>query len=335
MLRPSEKPEQSGDSFSFVEVQYGTALGGVTDLEIPADGLNLYAAAYDDDAVTAFARDASDGSLAILATYLDGVAGIDGLDGASSIAVRDQLDLAFVAGQLEDRIAVFNRDPADGTLYSSQALANGSSGIEGLVGPSSVVATPDGKFLYAAAEFENAVVVFRIDALDFGDAPAPYPTLLAADGARHDYVPDAPFLGSAPDADPDGLPSADATADDLASLADEDGVVFLDPLVPGAVASVEVTVTATASLDAWIDFNADGSWSEAGDQIFDDEALAAGSHTLSFTVPATATSHVSTVARFRVSTAGGLDATGLAADGEVEDHAIVTVPVELTSFRIE
>ena len=323
------------DDFTFIEAQFGTNLGGVAEVKVPTDGLNLYAAANDVDAVTAFARDASDGTLTLLATYLDGSGGIDGLDGASSIAVRDQLDLAFVAGQLEDRIAVFNRDLTDGTLHFSQALANGTDGIEGLIGPSAVVATPDGKFLYAAAEFENAVVVFRIDAFDYGDAPAPYPTLLTDDGARHDYVPGTPFLGSAPDADPDGQPSTGSTGDDVASLSDEDGVVFLDPLEPGASADVMVTVTAAAQLDAWIDFNADGGWSEASDQIFDDVTLAAGNHTLSFTVPMTATPNVSTVARFRVSTAGGLDVTGSADDGEVEDHAIVTVPVELESFRVE
>ncbi len=327
--------DATDDDFTFVEARTGTALGGVADVALPEDGLNLYAAAFDDDAVTAFARDASAGNLTLLATYVDGVDGFEGLDGALSIALRSQLDLAFVAGQVDNRIAVLARDPADGRLYFSQSLTNGDKVIEGLDGPSAVVATPDGKFLYAAAEFESAVVVFRIDALDFGDAPTPYPTSLGDDGARHDYVPGAPFLGTAPDADPDGLPDSDALGDDLAARADEDGVVFLDPLLPGAVTRVEVIVTAAARLDAWIDFNADGGWGEVDDQIFDDLVLTAGTHILSFTVPATATPNVATFARFRVSSAGGLAPTGTADDGEIEDYALMTVPVELTSFLVE
>jgi 6-phosphogluconolactonase (cycloisomerase 2 family) len=327
--------DPTNDHFGFVEASTGTALGGVADVTLPADGRNLYAAAYDDDAVTAFARDASAGTLSLLATYVDGAGGFEGLDGALSIVLRSQLDLAFVAGQLDNRVAVLARDPDDGRLFFSQALADGEAGIEGLDGPSAVVASPDGRFLYAAAEFESAVVVFRIDALDFGDAPTPYPTTLGADGARHDYVPGAPFLGTAPDADPDGQPASDALGDDLAARPDEDGVVFLDPLLPGAAARVEVTVTAAARLDAWIDFNADGGWGETGDKIFDDLAVAAGTHTLSFTVPVTATPNVATYARFRVSSASGLGAGGAAADGEIEDYALMTVPVELTSFGIE
>ncbi len=326
--------DATNDDFSFVETVSGTALANITDLEAPSDGLSLYATAYDDDAVTAFTR-AIDGTLTLLATYQNGLDDVTGLDGASSIIVRQQLDLAFVAGQLDGAIAVFNRDPSDGTLYFAQKITGVAGVMPTIDGPSAVVASPDGKFLYIAAEFDNSIVVFRIDAYDFGDAPSPYPTTLVDDGARHDLVSGAPSLGSAPDADPDGQPNADATGDDTAAVSDEDGVVFLDPLEPGASVDVVVSVTAAARLDAWIDFNADGSWSEAGDQIFDNVALAIGHQVLSFTVPLTATPHVETVARFRVSTAGDLDPTGSADDGEVEDHAIVTVPVELQSFGIE
>ena len=53
-------------------------------------------------------------------------------------------------------------------------------------------------------------------------------------------------------------------------------------------------------------------------------ALVAGANNLSFAVPATATTNLNTVARFRFATAGGLSFTGLATDGEVEDHAVAT-----------
>ncbi len=77
-------------------------------------------------------------------------------------------------------------------------------------------------------------------------------------------------------------------------------------------------------LNAWLDWNGDGNWTTAGDAIFVNVALAAGANNLTFPVPATATTNLATVSRFRFATAGGLSFTGLAADGEVEDHAVTT-----------
>lgn len=56
---------------------------------------------------------------------------------------------------------------------------------------------------------------------------------------------------------------------------------------------------------------------------------------LTFAVPVSAMAHVTTLARFRLSTSGGLLSTGFAPDGEVEDYQLTTVPVELQSFTIE
>ena len=174
----------------------------------------------------------------------------------------------------------------------------------------------------ADGEVEDYSVVVR--GLDFGDAPAAYSTLLANNGARHVVMPGAPLLGALIDTEADGQPSAGATGDDLAGIDDEDGVAFTSPLIRGQNASVTITASAPGLLNAWLDFNGDGNWTTAGDTIFVDVALAAGANNLTFPVPATAATNLSTVARFRFATAGGLSFTGLAANGEVEDHAVTT-----------
>ena len=80
-------------------------------------------------------------------------------------------------------------------------------------------------------------------------------------------------------------------------------------------------------LDAWIDFNRDGDWLDPGEHIFTnyDLGLGKGERVLPFTIPAGA-SIGDSFARFRVSTAGGLAPTGMANDGEVEDHRVPIVP---------
>ncbi len=182
-------------------------------------------------------------------------------------------------------------------------------------------------------EMEN-VPVDSTQLVDYGDAPEPtYPTNLANDGARHYIVSNGPFLGAIVDAEADGQPDATTTGDDnLDGSDDEDGVVFTSPLIPGLLATVDVTASAPGLLNAWLDFNTNGSWGDTDEQIFQDVPLVAGTNSLSFTVPAGANLAL-TSARFRFSTTGGLTFTGLASDGEVEDYMVsVVVPVELTTF---
>ena len=168
---------------------------------------------------------------------------------------------------------------------------------------------------------------FDVLEIDYGDAPDPtYPTLLASNGASH--LATGVMLGTSRDGELDGQPSADADGDDTTDADDEDGVVFNGLPVPGTAASVDVTVSANGFLNAWVDFNQDGDWLDAEEQIFTDQAVAAGVNTLSFNIPATASTATAPYARFRVDSAGGLTPTGQAADGEVEDHLVQEPPVD-------
>lgn len=156
---------------------------------------------------------------------------------------------------------------------------------------------------------------------DFGDAPDPtYPTLMASNGARHTFD-DITFLGNPPDLEPDGQPDAFATGDDLDGNDDEDGVLFTSPLLIGQVAAVDVEASVEGLLNAWLDFNTDGDWTDGGEQIFTDQPLVAGINSLTFGVPPDAVPGIS-FSRWRFSTERGLSFEGPALSGEVEDHAV-------------
>lgn len=158
---------------------------------------------------------------------------------------------------------------------------------------------------------------FNVLEIDYGDAPDPaYPTLLANSGASH--LATGIMLGSSRDGELDGQPSAAADGDGD----DEDGVVFYGAPIPGTMASVDVTVSASGFLNAWVDFNQDGDWGDAEEQIFTDQAVAAGVNNLSFNIPAAASTAANPYTRFRVDSAGGLSFTGRADDGEVEDYLV-------------
>lgn len=160
---------------------------------------------------------------------------------------------------------------------------------------------------------------------DWGDAPDPtYPTLSgASNGASHTIVPGV-CLGQLIDSEANGQPDPNALGDDLAGVDDEDGIVFLTPLVPGAAAQVQVQASVQGYVSAWIDFNGDGYWwLAASDQVLSDASVPAGITVLPINVPATATPGIQTFARFRFTTqALALSPGGPAPDGEVEDYLV-------------
>ena len=149
--------------------------------------------------------------------------------------------------------------------------------------------------------------------LDFGDAPGAA-TLLEDDGARHVAI--GPRLGLLVDTEADG--SVEVSDESIGD--DEDGVVFGEvQLDNGAVVRVDVSNAPNgAVLDAWFDLNRDETFSP-NEQLFGFRAVTEGSNLLEFELPFGATPGQS-YARFRLSSFGDLAPTGLASDGEVEDH---------------
>lgn len=158
---------------------------------------------------------------------------------------------------------------------------------------------------------------------DFGDAAGPYPTTVANNGAAHSQgVPGSPRLGSTIDYEQDGQLTLQADGDN------DDGVTWSEIRVGQNQAEFVVDVQNApngARLDAWLDFNGDGSWQGGGERIASSLAVVEGNNTVRFSVPADILSG-HTYARFRLSTLGGLSATGIAADGEVEDYQVEVLP---------
>ena len=161
---------------------------------------------------------------------------------------------------------------------------------------------------------------------DFGDAPDTYKTVNASDGARHIRVPEY-YLGATEDSEADGTPGIDDG---------DDGVIFPTMNV-GTTANVSVTASVAQTtgyapndnylgrLYAWIDFNQDGDFADAGEQVVNGLVMTGPyPQAVSITIPAGAMSGA-TWARFRYSTQTGLSYTGQAYNGEVEDYAITLV----------
>lgn len=173
---------------------------------------------------------------------------------------------------------------------------------------------------------------FRIEqdtGVDWGDAPDPsYPTMILSNGARHLLVPGY-GLGAAIDREPDGQPTPNADGDDLSGVPNDEDGVFFYPLIAGQMSAFDVTFASGAGvagfIDAWIDFNNNGSWLDPGEQIAVASPVTPGLNQIVFNLPAGLAAGP-TFARVRLSSTGGLAPTGPAADGEVEDYQVPILP---------
>jgi hypothetical protein len=232
----------------------------------------------------------------------------------------------------------------DDQIFSGQALAAGTNSLSFDVPCDAAAGTTTARFRLSSAgvasfggpamdgEVEDYTVLLK--GVDFGDAPDSYSTLFASSGPHHGLDPASGlFLGACIDSEVEGQPSGGADGDDLgagasnlgvcASNDDEDGVSFDTPVTACKPATITVTASAPGMLDAWIDYDGDGTFGGAAEQIFAAEPMLVGPASLEFTVPCSAVDG-STYARFRLSSVGGLGIGGPAIDGEVEDYLIAT-----------
>lgn len=182
----------------------------------------------------------------------------------------------------------------------------------------------------AGLDFGNKVSV------DFGDARSSYGS--ASGGFSPGTTgPAGLMLGNQWDDEAADQFSLTANGDDANGkldvngnlIDDEDGILFPRPLVAG-LSTNQVAVTthnatgAPGYFSAWIDFNADGDFTDANEKILSDVVLGSGTRTLTFAAPSGAALG-NTFARFRYSASTGVGATGRAPIGEVEDYQIAIV----------
>lgn len=188
----------------------------------------------------------------------------------------------------------------------------------------------------SSGDVNTATVTFQLDPgetvtatftntqlYDFGDAPDNFRTLLVSDGARHLLGNDF-YMGASIDIEAEGLPTPGADGDDNDNTDDEDGVTLPAMLTPGSSEIITVHGGPNGGrLDAWIDYNRNGNFSDAGETLFSSSATVnpGAGNNYPISVPIGASPGI-TYARFRISSDGGLGSYGIGYDGEVEDYQV-------------
>jgi 6-phosphogluconolactonase (cycloisomerase 2 family) len=154
-------------------------LDGAFSVAVSPDGMSVYVAAFDDDAVVHLDRNAETGALSPRDCVDDNDAGqgadtcgqeADGLHGAASVAVSPDGRSVYAASMEDDAIVHLERNTATGELTPRGCVDDDDSGADecaqttdGLDGARSVAVSSDGNSVYAAAGRDDALVSFSRD----------------------------------------------------------------------------------------------------------------------------------------------------------------------------
>jgi len=230
-------------------------------------------------------------------------------------------------------ISTTNQALRDSTLTTTASNNPAVSSVNSSSG-TSVIQT----LTVSAANVSNVDFAFISNAsYDYGDLPLEYGiTTLAQDGARH-IIPSGGatvYLGTAPDADTNGMPTALADGDNVSGSNDEQGITPVTTaswsdgtVTSGHGGSIQANVTGSGWLVGWVDWNHDGDFLDVGEFVVN-RALTTGTASISFDIPAgtVGSGSESWLSRFRIFTSQPayplFSFTGVATDGEVEDYLI-------------
>ncbi len=324
---PTDHTFYVGDVYDHVYYLYRTGKGLFTVDLSPLDSdpnatvtVNKIAGSPATVKLTDFAFHPSDGSLYGIYNNSGGVYSFNPTTGAEAyIGDTGETD-TFGAGYFDVNGYYYVSRNQDGKIYRINLSPDNAANIAaGIVPAVEFVSNGPASNQNDGARCANAPVVDEDSNIDFGDAPDSYLTLLASNGPRHE-LDGITWLGTTPpDADLDGYVTPQS--DETVGVDDEwtnGGIGFVTALEAGLDSKVIIEASTTGYLSAWIDWNQDGSFDGANEQVFTDYLLAAGENDLFLNVDINALTGT-TWARFRFSQQTNLSYFGGSTSGEVVD----------------
>ncbi len=146
---------------------------------------------------------------------------------------------------------------------------------------------------------------------DYGDAPDSYGTTLFSNGARHG-ISDI-YLGN--------NITTEHNANVYPKTDDDDGIIFITPLLAGSDSLIQVQATGAGYLNIWGDWDRDGEFS-ADEKLISDKYMENTTEVFLVNTPLNALNGF-TWTRARFTSISSIVASGGVPDGEVEDYRVI------------
>ena len=135
-------------------------LNGISDVTVSPDGKNVYTASFQSNAISAFTRSATDGTLTFLETHANGNGTITSLLFAFGVTVSPDGNNIYAVSPGNNAVVAFTRNSTTGALTLLAEYISGANSIVDLNGPVTLSASPDGLNIYAVTGTSDSIVVF-------------------------------------------------------------------------------------------------------------------------------------------------------------------------------
>jgi 6-phosphogluconolactonase (cycloisomerase 2 family) len=136
-------------------------LAGVFGVACSADGKSVYACSgrfRGDHAISAY-QVTETGELALLQEFV-GAAELNQFQGGNRIMVSPDGRNVYATATVSGSLACFERNPTDGRLRHIETLTDDPTRGD-LKGAAGICCSPDGRFVYVAAEFEKTIALYK------------------------------------------------------------------------------------------------------------------------------------------------------------------------------
>ena len=133
---------------------------GTFGVAISPNGANVYVTGHSEGGIATFTRDPNTSALTFVEADEDDDSTVDGIEGAWGVAVAPGGGHVYVAGDIDDAVATFTRNPTTGALSWVEQDKDEVSGVDGLNTATGVAISPGGENVYVTGCADNAIATF-------------------------------------------------------------------------------------------------------------------------------------------------------------------------------
>lgn len=154
--------------------QYATGgpVSGFVSVTVSPDGRSVYGVGGNPSGVAVWSRNPQTGVLTLVEQHADNV-GVNRLgqyfgpqdSPINNIIVSRDGTFLYLTSTVDNAVSVYARDITTSALTLLSTLVDGQAGVDGIQGASSMVASPDERFIYVSGQRESAVATFQRDAI--------------------------------------------------------------------------------------------------------------------------------------------------------------------------